>query len=191
MNFRHGYDVDIREGKVCEAAHVSINASYLGAIRVANHMAKTLGLPPYRDESPVEEAFYKAFYDPAEDLFRDSDETEHISLVGNSFVYAFDLCPDPEFKEKFEALLCHHGIDSLYLFTTFPVFMGLVRNGRFDLLRQCLLHEGAWKRMIRDDATTTFEGWGKDTKWNTSLFHLTITYAAAFMADVDIEKILQ
>ena len=56
MNFRHGYDVDIREGKVCETAHVSINAYYLGAIRVTNHMASILELPPYRDETPVEEA---------------------------------------------------------------------------------------------------------------------------------------
>ena len=69
--------------------------------------------------------------------------------------------------------------------------MGLVRNRRYNLLREVLLNEGAWKRMLREGATTTFEGWGKDTKWKTSLFHLTITYAAVFMADVDIEAILQ
>jgi len=39
--------------------------------------------------------------------------------------------------------------------------------------------------MLREDATTTFEGWGKDTKWNTSLFHLTMSYAALFLADTD------
>ena len=25
--------------------------------------------------------------------------------------------------------------------------------------------------MIKEGATTTFEAWGKDQKWNTSLFH--------------------
>ena len=40
-----------------------------------------------------------------------------------------------------------------------------------------------------EDATTTFEGWGKDTKWNTSLFHLTMSYAAVFLADVDLKML--
>ena len=185
MNFRHGYDVDIREGKVCEAAHVSINAYYLGAIRVANHMAKTLGLPPYRDESPVEEAFYKAFYDPAEDLFRDSDETEHISLVGNSFVYGFGLYRDDSTRQNILSLLDTHSISSLSFFCSFPILMGLCRDRDTKRLTAALTNSDAWLRMLREDATTTFEGWGKDTKWNTSLFHLTMSYAALFLSDTD------
>ena len=43
--------------------------------------------------------------------------------------------------------------------------------------------------MLREDATTTFEGWGKETKKNTSLFHMTMSYAATFLADVDLKKI--
>ena len=185
MNFRHGYDVDIREGQVCEAAHVSINAYYLGAIRVANHMAKILGLPHYRDESPVEEAFYAAFYDPARDLFRDSDETEHISLVGNSFVYGFGLYRDDSTKQNILALLDTHGISSLSFFCSFPILMGLCRDRDTERLTAALTHHNAWLRMLREDATTTFEGWGKDTKWNTSLFHLTMSYAALFLSDTD------
>ena len=185
MNFRHGYDVDIREGKVCETAHVSINAYYLGAIRVTNRMAEIVGLPPYRDESPVEEAFYKAFYDPTEDLFRDSDETEHISLVGNSFVYGFGLYRDESTKQSILSLLDTHGIASLSFFCAFPILMGLCRDGDTKRLTQALTHPDAWLRMLREDATTTFEGWGKDTKWNTSLFHLTMSYAALFLSDTD------
>ena len=37
--------------------------------------------------------------------------------------------------------------------------------------------------MIREGATATFEGWGKETKWNTSLFHLTLSFAAVFLAE--------
>lgn len=189
--YRHGYDVEIRQGHICETAHVSINAYYIGAVQTANKMAKLLGLPAYREESGLLKVFTDTFYVPEKKLFRDGENTDHISLVGNSFVYAFDLCPDPGFKVNFEKLFCEHGVDSLYLFTTFPVFMGLVRNDRWDLLETAILNEGAWKRMLREGATTTFEGWGKDTKWNTSLFHLTISYVAAFMADVDIKKILK
>lgn len=44
--------------------------------------------------------------------------------------------------------------------------------------------------MLREGATTTFEGWGKETKWNTSLFHLTVSYAAVFLADIDHSHLL-
>lgn len=66
----------------------------------------------------------------------------------------------------------------------------IARMGRDDILKRALLDEGAWLRMLREGATTTFEGWGKDAKWNTSLFHLTFSYAAVFLADVDVGKIL-
>lgn len=55
--------------------------------------------------------------------------------------------------------------------------------------RDALLDRGAWLRMLDDGATTTFEGWGKDTKWNTSLFHLTLSYAALFISDADLNEI--
>lgn len=139
-NFQNGYDVDIREGQICKEAHISLNAYYIAAVRTANKMASVLGMAQYRDEAPLLSAFYTAFYDKQKNLFRDGENTEHISLVGNSFVYGFDLCSE----------------------------------------------DGAWKRILREDGTTTFEGWGKDTKWNTSLFHLTMSYAATFMADIDL-----
>jgi len=188
--YRHGYDVDITEGKVCKTAHVAINAYYIGAVQTANKMAAILGLPAYRDDAPLLQAFTDTFFVEQEGLFRDGEDTDHISLVGNCFVYAFGLCQRQDFKEKFLHMLRHHKISSLYLFCTFPVLLGHVREGRYDLIREALLDEGAWLRMLREDATTTFEGWGKETKWNTSLFHLTISYAAAFMTDTDLKKLL-
>ena len=190
-NFQHGYDVDIREGKVCEEAHVSINAYYIAAIRTANTIASILALPQYREEAPLLKAFYTVFYDRKNNLFKDGENTEHISLVGNSFVYGLGLCPDAEFQQNFLTMLEQNGISSLSFFCTFPVMLGLVTHGREDLIKQCLLDEGAWKRILREDGTTTFEGWGRDTKWNTSLFHMTMSFAAVFLADVDLGKILR
>ncbi len=188
-NFRHGYDVDITEGKVCHEAHVSINAYYIEAIHTLNRMAKVLSLPRYRDEEPLLKAFRQTFYDRAKALFRDGENTDHISLVGNSFAYAFGLFPDDKGKENFLAMLDEHGISSLSMFCTFPVLMGHVKEGREDLILRALKEDGAWKRMLREDTSTTFEGWGRDTKWNTSLFHLTMSYAATFMADTDLKQI--
>ncbi|NLM79275.1 MAG: hypothetical protein GX173_14560 [Ruminococcaceae bacterium] len=189
-NFQHDYDVDITEGKVCEEAHVSINAYYIEAIRTANRMAHILGRQKYRDEKPLLDRFYAVFYNEEKKLFKDGENTNHISLVGNSFVYGFSLCPDKECEQAIIEAIKREGISSLSFFCVFPVLLGYARNGRTDLIKEALLNNGAWRRMLREDATTTFEGWGKSTKWNTSLFHLTMSYVATFMADVAIEKIL-
>ena len=188
-NFRDGYDVDIREGRVCHDAHIAINAYYIEAIRSANSIAKVLSLPPYRDEDPLRNAFYHTFYDETRGLFRDGEHTDHISLIGNCFAYALSCCRDNATRDRILVLLKERRISALSLFCTFPVLAAFVRDDRYDLLEEALLDEGAWKRMLREDATTTFEGWGKDTKWNTSLFHLTMSYAAVFLADVDLKKI--
>ncbi|MBO7295737.1 MAG: family 78 glycoside hydrolase catalytic domain [Clostridia bacterium] len=189
-NFRHGYDVDIREGQVCHQAHVSINAYYIAAVRFANKMARELGLPQYRDESPLLDAFYKAFYDKERKVFKDGESTEHVSLVGNVFAYGLDLCPDAETKQNILAMLDEHTMASLSMFCTFPMMWGLVRDADEERILDALLHDGTWSRILREGGTTTFEGWGKDTKWNTSLFHLTMSYGALFMADVDLKRIL-
>ena len=91
--------------------------------------------------------------------------------------------------ENIIKMLIDNKISSLSFFCTFPALMGLLRNNRWDLIEEAILDEGAWKRMLSEGATTTFEGWGKDTKWNTSLFHLTMCDVIVFMADIDTEKI--
>jgi len=188
-NFQHGYDVDITEGKVCHEAHVAVNAYYLAAIRTANRIAAALGDPPYRDEAPLLVRFREVFY-KEEGLFRDGENTDHVSLVGNVFVYAFGLCEEAAFLDAFYRLYAAHGISSLSMFCTFPALWGFTAHGREDLVREALLNEGAWLRILREGGTATFEGWGKDTKWNTSLFHMTMSYAAAFMTDVGMKDIL-
>ena len=191
QNFQHGYDVDILEGKVCTEAHVAINAYYLAAIRATNRMAQALGDGAYREEKEVADAFYRAFYDPERDLFRDGEHTDHISLVGNSFVYGFGLFNSEKTRRSILAMLDSCGIDSLSFFCTFPILMGLAKDGEQGRITDALLNRGAWLRMLDEDATTTFEGWGRDTKWNTSLFHLTMSYAALFLAEVDLKKIFE
>ena len=190
-NFQHGYDVDIHEGETCKQAHVSINAYYLYAIRIANTMAGILQLPLYRDLNPLLSTFHQAFYNPKLGLFKDGEETEHTSLVGNSFVYAFDLCPDDACKNNILKLIDKNGIHSLSLFCTFPIFMRFAKDGEEVRLKRELLNSGAWVRMLNEDATTTFEGWGKETKWNTSLFHLTMSYAATFLTDAELQDIFE
>ncbi len=191
MNFRDGYDAVIDEGKICTTKHVSINAYYVEAIRFANKMAKILSLPNYRDEKPLLDAFYNAFYDFDKRLFNDAVGSKHNSIIGNIFPFAFELCPDDKFIDNVVNIIREKKLSSVSLFGAFPLLEGLIRNGKKDLIYEVLLDEGAYIRMLNEGATTTFEGWGKDTKWNTSLFHITMSYGALFMADIDLEKILK
>ena len=54
-----------------------------------------------------------------------------------------------------------------------------------------MLDDGTWLRMLTEDAATTFEIWGKDIKWNCSLFHLAFSYGALFLADIDLAKLFE
>lgn len=188
-NFRDGYDVDLTEGQVCHDAHAVINAYYIEAIRCANTMAKALALPEYRDLCELHNTFIRTFYDSERGVFKDGEHTAHSSIVTNAFAYGFGLFPDEESRARFEKEIAHRGISTLSLFSTFPTMVGFIKYGRRDLIRQALLDGGAWLRIIREGGTATFEGWGKDTKWNTSLFHLTMSYAAAFMTDADLHSL--
>ena len=188
-NFQHDYAVDITEGKVCEEAHVSLNAYYIEAVKTANQMAALLGEAPYRDEAPLLDAFKAAFFDSEAHLFNDGEANDHKSLVGNSFVFAFNHFEDKAFDEAFLQMYDGQGIHTLSLFCTFMVLYRFAKDGNLERIKEALLDEGAWLRILREDGTATFEGWGKDTKKNGSLFHLTMSYAAAFLCDAPLQDI--
>ena len=190
QNYQDGYDVDIQEGKVCEQAHVSINAYYIEAVKTANRIAMELDLCPYRDTQALTKAFVSAFYDREKHLFKDGVDTNHISIVGNSFPFAFGLCPDNKCVENITNMFIERKISAVSFFCAFPVLMGFVRYGMENKIKTLMLDEDAWLRMLKEDATTTFEGWGKDAKWNTSLFHLTLSYGAVFLSDINLKNLL-
>ncbi len=191
MEFRDGYDVDITEGKICTEPHVSINAYYIEAINNANKMAKILNTTPYRDTKKLTDNFIKIFYIPEKHRFRDGVHTEHTSIVGNVFPYAFGIHPDNEFVNGFTDELLERKISTFSMFCTFIALEGVIRNGRKELIAELMSDEGAWLRTLREDGKRTFEGWGRDTKKNASLFHLALTYGAFFLADTEISKIFE
>lgn len=184
-NYRDGYDVDITEGKVCETMHVAINAHYIGAIDYMNKICALIGIPEYKDTKPLKEAFIKTFYDEERGLFKDSAVSGHISVIGNLFPFMYELYPDKKTAENIIALVDERGYDSMMLFGAYPFLEGLRILGKRDKIFDYIKSGKTWGRLLREGATRTFEGWGKDSKWNTSLFHLTLSYAALFLTDWD------
>ena len=189
-NFQDGYDAEIQEGKVSHSKHVALNAYYLGAIKYLNAVAALLGKAPYADLAPLQEAFVAAFWDPARKQFRDSDVSQHISFVGNAYPYYFGLFPEAAGKGEFVRRVREARLSKTSLFVVFPLLAALSRDGEEALVHELLTDPNAWLHMLSEGATRTFEGWGKEMKWNTSLFHLTMSVGAMFLADWKLNDIL-
>ena len=80
--------------------------------------------------------------------------------------------------------------ERMAFFGTFAAMVGLKRLGREDLIRRLMKDEGRWLRMLREGADSTYEAWGRDAKWNTSLFHLCYTYPVLFLCDWGMEDVV-
>ena len=187
QNARDGYDFDLSEGKIAKGTHNAINAYYIGAIKITNRLARLIEREIYRDEKPLVKSYLKAFYNSENKLFCDTPASSHSSLASNALALRYDLCPDCETEENIVKMILEKDAENSAFFITFASLMALVRLGRKEELKNMLTDEKRWFRMIKEGATVTFEAWGKDVKWNTSLYHLCYSFAVLFMTDWDIK----
>ncbi len=190
MNMRDGYDVDLTEGQVCTTKHNAINAYYIGAVKCLNKIAAKLGRAPYADAEKLQEAFVNAFYDREKQLFRDSGKSEHISMAGNVYAAFYELFPEETGYSNMMAMIREKRLSKGLLFVTLPLLAFVKKRGDEELLHELLTDNKAWLNIINQDGKRTFEGWSRDMKWNTSLFHLTLTLGAAFLTDWNLSEIL-
>lgn len=188
---RDGYDVDLTQGQICTEKHNVINAYYIGAVKALNRINRILGLEPFADADTLKAAFIQAFYDPHAGLFRDSVRSSHISMPGNAFALLFSLCPDTPAEQRVVELIRTKRLHSSMFFVTFAILAALKRLGEHDLCLSLIADPDGWLNMLREGATATFEGWGKDSKWNTSLFHLAFTYPILFLTDWGMERLFE
>jgi hypothetical protein len=142
------------------------------------------------DEKVLVKSFLNAFYLPEKHLFRDSVESDHISSVGNIYAAFFGLCPDSDCEQKVIELMDEKRFAGSNLFATVPMLAFLQIKGRGDLVQTLLRDENAWLNTLREGGKRTFEGWGKESKWNTSLFHLTLSLGVLLLTDWELENIL-
>ncbi len=185
-NFQDGYDADVREGKVCTDLHNAINAWYVGAVMCLNGICARAGQPPYRDAAPLVESFRKVFYDRKHHLFRDREGSSHISMPANVYAAFFRLAPEDDaaaHHAAFMRMVREKNFSAISMFQFFPLFAYLRTTGESGLMQELLLSPESWSRIIREGGTRSFEGWGKDTKWNTSLFHLTTAAVCVFLCE--------
>ena len=169
-NLRDDYDFDLSD-VVGDGCHNVINAFYCGAVKTVNEIRDLVGIK-YGDEFPkLKEAFIKAFYREDIKLFADSTISNHTSLHSNMLPLFFGLVPDEALSSvvnliKEKRLNCG-------VYNTYFLLKGLAAAGEYELVYELIISqdERSWANMVREGATTCFEAWGKEQKWNTSLCH--------------------
>ena len=186
-NYRDGYEIEPFGKRHVVKSNV-INAFYIGAVKALNKVAKAVGRAPYADAAPLEAAFVQAFYLPEKHLFRDNVSTRHVSMPANVFAAFHGLAPDEGFHQEFLKMVRAKCMKDILLFQTFPLLAYLTRMGEEQLVKNLLIDRNAWLKTIEEGGTRTFEGWRKDGKWNTSLFHLTMAQGACFLTDWPVKE---
>ncbi len=169
-NLRDGYDFPLTR-PVGPGVHNVVNAFFLGMVGAVNEIRDVLGLS-YDDELPqLQKAFHTVFFRPDKGWFVDAEGSEHAALHSNALPLYFGLVPEGYERSVSEFLRQRKLRCGVYM--AYFVLKGLAKAGRHDAVYELLTDrsEHSWANMLRQGATTCFEAWGKEQKWNTSLCH--------------------
>ncbi|MBE6611535.1 MAG: alpha-L-rhamnosidase [Ruminococcaceae bacterium] len=170
---RDDYDFPL-DKPIGPGVHNVINAFYVGAVICTEKIIDILGIKleegARRSEALIE-AFNRCFYREESGLYADSETSDHTSLHANVLPAYFGFAK-PEAHGRIADLIRKKGFNC-GVYMAYFVLKALCRmnlyTDAYRLLTDTSIH--SWYQMIREGATTCFEAWGKDQKWNTSLCH--------------------
>jgi hypothetical protein len=183
-NLRDGYDFPLTRPYITPGVHNVIAARYIGFLESVNEIYSILGKPPIEGVERAKRAFVSYFYSEKLGLFCDSREKTHASVHSNVFPLLFDIGTENEaLVGRIVSLIEKKRLTSMGVYMAYYALAALIKAERRDLAYELTLDENAWLRMIREGASTTYEAWGKDEKWNTSLFHPWATAPLAVFAE--------
>ncbi|MCD8014290.1 MAG: hypothetical protein LUG99_14145, partial [Lachnospiraceae bacterium] len=170
-NLRDGYDFPLTRPIVGEGCHNVVNALWYGANQMQEQMERILGLSAAGRTARIASAYRAAFFREEQCLFADSEISRHCSLHANLYAAYFGLLPK-ESEEAYLQLLQTPG----RVCGALPAYFSMksaARIGRPDICFRLMTRSDSygWRNMLREGASASFEAWGKDQKWNTSLCH--------------------
>ncbi|MCC8016530.1 MAG: family 78 glycoside hydrolase catalytic domain [Clostridiales bacterium] len=190
-NCRDTYDFLLSRPIVEKGVHNVINAYYIGAIKTLGQIETILGLEKTFDFSTRQNAYVNAFLKNG--LFNDGKSSKHSSLHSNVFALYFDLVPENAKPKIIEYIVSKGFCCGVY--TSYFMLESLCKNGCFEDAYRLIVNETefGWLNMLREGATTCFEVWGREQKWNTSLCHswatAPITIIIKYLANADIPNL--
>lgn len=170
-NLRDGYDFPLTK-PISDGVHNALNALWIGFLKAMNEIEAICGNEKVAETDEVIRSFYKAFYNDETGLFCDSESKTHSAVHSNIFPLLFGIYgKDEELKKRLVKMIYDKKLNSMGVYMAYFALAALVENGERDKAIELTLDKNAWLNMIKEGATTTFEAWGKEQKWNTSLFH--------------------
>ncbi len=170
-NLRDGYDFPLTK-PISDGVHNALNALWIGFLKAMNEIEGICRNEKVAETDEVIRSFYKAFYNDETGLFCDSESKTHSAVHSNIFPLLFGIYgKDEELKKRLVKMIYDKKLNSMGVYMAYFALAALVENGERDKAIELTLDKNAWLNMIKEGATTTFEAWGKEQKWNTSLFH--------------------
>lgn len=181
-NLRDNYDFKLTK-PIGEGCINVINAFYYGANVALEKINDILSIPHNPKSEKIKQAYISAFYNENTKLYNDSKTSTHHSIHSNILPLLFSIDCGKDNVDSMVDYLDKRGIETCGVYMAMFYLSALKRNGRDDLVIKHLKSKSAWLKMISEGATTCFEVWGKDDKWNTSLFHPWATAPIVILSD--------
>lgn len=168
-NLRDGYDFELPQPVVGDGCHNVINALYVGMLQCLEEVRRIAGIAAEERASALTEVYNEVFFDCDRGLYVDAVGSRHSSLHANVFAAFYGLAPE---NNRIPELIEQKGF-SCGVYTAYYVLYALLRMEKKEEAYRLLMNdsEHSWKQMIREGASSAFEAWGKEQKWNTSLCH--------------------
>jgi hypothetical protein len=91
---------------------------------------------------------------------------------------------DPAARDTIISLILERGY-CMGVYMSYFMLQSLCRAGRRDLALDMMKSPDGWCNMLAEGATTLYEAWGKDQKWNTSLCHPWAAAPILILADTN------
>lgn len=169
-NLRDGYDFPLTQ-PVGDGCHNVINAFYIGCVMQTEAIRDILGLDGVRRSSKLREAFDKEFFDTETGLYVDHKGSSHSAVHSNIIPAFYGICSKDK-EQRIADYLMERGM-CCGVYMAYFLLKALCRMRRHKDAYSLIVSKGehSWYNMVKEGATTCFEAWGKEQKWNTSLCH--------------------
>lgn len=170
-NLRDGYDFPLTN-PIGKGVHNVINAFWIGFLKFFDEISEILGFTTANKAETAEKSYIAAFFDKNIGLFCDSEKKAHSAVHSNVLPLYFGIKKDDDtFIKNAIGLIEKKKLTSMGVYMSYFALSALKKNDEYEKAVALATDEKAWLNMIAQGGTSTFEAWGKEQKWNTSLFH--------------------
>lgn len=186
-NLRDGYDFPLTN-PIEKGVHNVINAFWIGFLKAYDELSEILGLSATGKAERAEQSYIEAFFNEKTGLFCDSERKAHSAVHSNVLPLYFGIKKnDRAFVHKAVKFIVEKRLTSMGVYMSYFALSALKRNGEEEKAIALATDKNAWLNMIEEGGTATFEAWGKDRKWNTSLFHPWAVAPLLVFSQVDLQ----